>query len=77
VDDIVNVWVLLEHLVDGGLVLDVELVELGSLSADEFDAVEDLLRGVVEAVDDDDLVVGLEKSKSCEGADVAGATASR
>jgi hypothetical protein len=77
VNDIVDVWVLLEHLVKRGLVLDVELVEIGPLAADELDAVDDLLGGIVEAVDNDDLVVGLEESKSCEGANVARATASR
>jgi hypothetical protein len=58
--------VLLEHLVQRGLVLDVELVELGSLAADELDAVDDLLGGVVEVVDNDNLVISLEESKSCE-----------
>ena len=76
VDDIVDVGVLLEHLVERGLILDVELVEFGLLAADELDAVEDLLGRVVEIVDDDDLVAGLEESKRCERADVAGSTAS-
>jgi hypothetical protein len=43
VNDIVDVWVLLEDLVKRGLVLDVELVEIGPLAADELDAVDDLL----------------------------------
>jgi hypothetical protein len=34
VNDIVNIWVFLEHFVDGGLVLDVELVELRPFAAD-------------------------------------------
>lgn len=74
-DDIVNVRVLLEDLVEGSLVLDVELVELGSLAADELDAVDDFRVGVVEVVNNDDLVVSLEESEGCEGANVAGATA--
>lgn len=65
-DDIVNVWVFLEHLIDGGLVLDIELVELRPFAADQFDAVEDLLGGVVEAVDNDDLVVGLKEGEGCK-----------
>jgi hypothetical protein len=43
VNDIVDVWVLLEDLVKRGLILDVELVEIGSLAADELDTVDDLL----------------------------------
>jgi len=57
-DHIVNVRVGLEHLVESSLVCDVGLVELGLLAADELNAVEDFLGGVVEIVDDDDLVVG-------------------
>ena len=71
---IVNVWVLLKHFVQLLLVGDVQRVVLGPLAADELDAVQDLLGGVVEVVDDDDLIVSLEKGKSGEGADVAGAT---
>ena len=74
VDDIVNIRVLLEHLIQLLLIGDVQRVVLGPLAADELDAVEDLLGGVVEVVDDDDLVVGLEESERGERADVAGAT---
>ena len=73
-DDIVDIRVLLEHLIQLLLIGDVQRVVLGPLAADELDAVEDLLRGVVEVVDDDDLVVGLEESERGERADVAGAT---
>ena len=76
-DDIVDVRVLLEHLIQLLLVGDIQRVVLGPLAADELDAVEDLLGGVVEVVDDDDLVVGLEKGESGERADVAGATDKR
>ena len=73
-NDIVDIRVLLKHLVQGLLIGDVERVVLGSLAADQLDAVQDLLGGVVEVVDDDDLVVGLEESERGERADVAGAT---
>lgn len=73
-NDIVDIRVLLEHLIQGLLIGDVERVVLGSLAADQLDAVQDLLGGVVEVVDDDDLVVGLEESERGERADVAGAT---
>ena len=74
-DDIVNIRVLLKHLIQLLLIGDVQRVVLGPLAADELDAVEDLLGGVVEVVDDDDLVVCLEEGKGCEGANVAGSTA--
>jgi hypothetical protein len=55
---IVNVGVFIKDLVKSSLVCDIGLIELGPLAADEFNAVEDFLRGVVQIVDDDDLVVG-------------------
>lgn len=64
----------LEDLVQLLLVGNVRRVVLRPLAADELNAVEHLLGGVVEVVNDDDLVVGLEESKSSERADVAGAT---
>lgn len=73
----VDLGVLLEDLVEGGLVGDVDLVEVGSLAAEEFDAVNRDLGGVVEAVDDDHIVSVLEKGQGGEGADVARATVSR
>ena len=74
-DDVVNVWVLLEHLVERSLILDIELVELWPLAADELNAVDNLLGGVVEVVDNDDLVASFEESERCERANVASATA--
>jgi hypothetical protein len=44
------------------------------LAADELDAIDDLLGGVVEIVDDDNLVVCLEEGKCCERTNVASAT---
>jgi len=40
-NDIVNVWVLLEDLVESGLISHVALVKGRSLAADELDAVDD------------------------------------
>jgi hypothetical protein len=74
VNHIVDIWVLLEDLVERGLVCHVALVEGRSLAADELDAVYDFLGRVVEVVDDDDLVVGFEEGESREGANVAGTT---
>jgi hypothetical protein len=61
VDHIVDVWVLLEDFVQRSLICDIDLVEGRPLAADELDAVYDFLGGVVEVVDDDDLVIGFEK----------------
>ena len=73
-NDIVDIRVLLEHLIQGLLIGDIERVVLGLLAADQLNAVQDLVGGVVEVVDDDDLVVCLEESERGERADVAGAT---
>lgn len=74
VDDRVNGWVLLEDLVESGLVSDVELVEVGAAAADELDTVESDLGRVVERVDNDNVVTVLEEGEGGEGANVAGAT---
>jgi hypothetical protein len=75
VDDIVNVWVLGKDFVEPSFVCNVAFVKGRPLAADELDAVDDFLGGVVEVVDDDDLIVCLEEGKCCEGANVASATA--
>lgn len=75
-NDRINVWVLFEDSVKGLLVGDIDLGKLGSLAADELDAVQDLIGGVVQVVSNDDLVVGLEKRKGGERADVAGSSTS-
>lgn len=74
VDDIVNVWVCSEDLVQLFLICDVALDIFGTLAADQLDAVEDLVGGVVKVVDDDDLVVCLKEGESGERANVAGST---
>lgn len=73
-NDAINVGVFLEDLVDGGLVRDVDRVELRALAADDLDAVDSLLSGIVEVVDDDDLVSGIEESECGEGTNVPAAT---
>ena len=74
VNNAVDFGVLGENLIDGSLVGDVELVELGSAATDELNAVHSNLGGVVEAVYDHDIVVILEKGKGGERADVASTT---
>ena len=74
VDDTVDGRVLGEDLVDGLLVSEVDLVEVGATAADQLNAVEGDLGGVVEVVDDDDIVAVLQESEGGEGANVAGST---
>jgi hypothetical protein len=74
VNDTVDVGMRGEDLIEFGLVGDVALRVLGALAGDQLNAVEDLVGGVVEVVDDDDLVVSLDESKGGERANVASAT---
>lgn len=76
-DDTVNLGVLSEDLVESSLVCDIGLVELRSLAADELNAVEGDPGGVVEVIDDHDLVAILEQRKCGERANVAGTTANQ
>lgn len=62
-DDTVNLWVRFEDLLQLLLVGQVALVELGSFAANQLDAIQRDLGGIVEAVDDNDLVAMLEKGQ--------------
>lgn len=73
----VNLWVCRKHLVHSRLIGNVYLVKGWSLSAEELDAIEGDLGGVVQGVDDDDVVVILEEGKGGERANVASATVKR
>jgi hypothetical protein len=66
---------LLEHLVEAGLIGDIDFVKSRALLGDQLDAIQDNLGRVVEAVDDDDVVAMLEEGNCGERADVASATA--
>lgn len=73
-DYAVNLGVLLEDLIETSLVGDVDLVEVGALAGKKLDAVDGDLGGVVQAVDNDNVVAVLKQSEGSEGANVAGAT---
>jgi hypothetical protein len=73
-DDIVNIWMVIEDLVESSLVGDVELIEFRPLSADELDAVDDLSRRIIQIIDNDYFVIGFKKCQGCEGANVSGTT---
>jgi hypothetical protein len=55
-DHTIDIRVFGEDLVESSRVCDIELGKLGSLAGDQLDAVDDLRRGIVEIVGDDDLV---------------------
>lgn len=73
VDDAVDVWVLREDFIKGRLVGDVHLVECRALASDELDAIEAFLRGIVQVVDDDDVVASFLKSDDSVRANIAAA----
>lgn len=71
----VNGRVLGEDLIDGLLICDVDLVEGGAATAEELNSVQRNLRGVVEVVDNHNIVAVLEESEGGEATNVASATA--
>lgn len=63
-----------KNFVQSFLICHVYLVKFGSSAAEELNAVEGDFRGVVQTVDNDDIVAMLKERKRGEGADVAGAS---
>lgn len=66
VNHTVDIWVSGKDPVKASLICDVDLVEIWSLAAEQFDAVEGHLGGVVQTVDDDDLVAMFEEGQGCK-----------
>ena len=73
-NDVVYIWVVLEDSIERPGLGDINIVEFWALAADQFNAVNGFLRGIPKTVCDDNLVVGFEECKGCEGANVAGPT---
>lgn len=73
-NDTVDGRVLGEHIVEGLLVGNVDLVEVGAAATEQLDAVERNLGRVVETIDNDDIVTVLQQGQRRERADVARAT---
>lgn len=73
-DDTVDGRVLGKDLIEALLVGHIDLVEDRSAATQKLNAVEGHLGGVVQAVDDDDIVAVLEQGQGGEGANVARAT---
>lgn len=76
-DNTINVGMGSKDLVQCLLICDVDLVEVWSLAAEELDAVEGDFGGIVQAVDDHNLVAMLEEGERGEGAYVTGSTESK
>ena len=74
VNNAVDLGVLGEHVVEAGLVCDVDLVEGRALAADKLNAVYSGLGRVEETIDNDDIVVVLEEGEGSEGPDVTSTT---
>jgi hypothetical protein len=75
VDHIVDIWMLVKDLVQSDLMGKVDSMEFWSHASEKLDAADDLVRGVVEIVNDDDLVASLDERKDGEGTNVAAASA--
>lgn len=73
----VNVGMRLEHLVEPRFVCDIDLVELWSFAAEKLDAIERDFGGIVQTVDNNDLVAMLKKSQGRERSNVASASAQK
>lgn len=73
-NDAVNFRVLGKDLVKALFVGNVDVVEGRAAAAELLDAVEDDLEGVVEVVDDDDIVAVFEEGEGGKGANVAGSS---
>jgi hypothetical protein len=74
VDDTVDVGVSCEDLAQGLLVGDVDLIEGWSFPADQLDAVQSYLRGVVEVIDNDYFIAMFEQGQSRERPNIASAS---
>ncbi len=75
-DDAVDLGCLAKTSPGGGLVRNIDLVEGRSLSRDELNAIDCDYGGIVETIDNDDIVTVLEQRERGKGPDVAGTTAS-
>lgn len=74
-DDAVDIWVLLKGLVQIGLIGDIDFDKVWAFATDQLDAIDGLIRGIVQIVCDNDFVSGLEEGQSGEGANVTGSAA--
>jgi hypothetical protein len=70
VNDAVNVWVRSKHLVKASFVGNIDLNKLWLLPADQFNAIQNLCGGIVQAVGNDDFVASFQKGQGREGPNI-------
>ena len=73
-DHIIDIRMRVKDFVEGRFIRDIDVVESRSNSGNELDAVDDLVRGVSEIINDDYLIVGFEKRDNGERANITGPT---
>lgn len=73
-DDTVNLGVLVKDGIEALFVANVDVVKGRAAARQLLDAVDDILKRVVEVVDNHDIVAAVEKGEGGEGANVAGSS---
>lgn len=76
-NDAVNGWVLSKDAIKSLLIGYVDLVEVGAAATDLLNTVDGDLGGVVQAVNNNDIIAVLEQGQCGERANVAGTTAKK
>ncbi len=76
-DNTVDIWMSRENFVQCGLVRHIHFVEFGSLAAEDLNAIEGNLGGIVKAVDNHHLVAMFEEGEGRERPDVSSASGRR
>lgn len=71
-DDAVNFGVLVKDGIETLFVANVDVVECRATARELLDAVDDVLKGVVQVIDNHDIVAAVEKGESGERTNVAG-----
>ena len=64
--DIINVWMSGEDLIKSEFIGDVDVVEGRAFAGDQLDAIQAFIGGVVQVVNNDNLIVRLEEGKDGE-----------
>lgn len=75
VNDIVNVRMFSKDFVQLRLVCYVDAIVRRPSAGQQLNSIDDLIRRVVQVVDNDNLITGFNERKCCEGANIASASA--
>lgn len=74
-DDAVNIRMVVENLVKGAIVGDIELVKLRPLATNQLDSIDGLFGRIVQVVGNDDFIVSFQQGQGGERSNVSGASA--